>query len=122
MKPEELHRIHAANEHNSRVDFKEVTCRATGGDMALKKAMARRLAVCWNTLTGYPTQAIEAGCIGHAEAFVLELLEYVEKHAPADTELRKLTENIRKAYGERADALDWTNGRLHDCTSPECVT
>lgn len=62
-----LHHIHAAAAA-TRVEFEEgsisLTWRGEGsGSLALKRDMARRLAVCWNVLEGVPTEALEGGML-----------------------------------------------------------
>lgn len=100
-----LHRVHAGAT-SSRLEFDapiRMTWRGEGGDVAIKNAMAHRLATCWNVCEGIPTAllldgvirdvfaAVEAGDLAAAQALVARL--------------------------DRG--TDRSHGRLHDC--PGCL-
>ena len=95
-----LHRLHAAPQA-TRVQFDTlgITWRGEGGSVALKTEMARRLAVCWNVLVGAPTDALEEDAMGRLF------------NAVAAGDLATARDLVRQMDA----ALDWTDGRLHDC-------
>lgn len=70
MKPDELHRHHLAHDPKGkgwRVDLESVASiriAESSADAATKKAIALRLAVCWNVLEGIPTEALLEGVVG----------------------------------------------------------
>jgi len=93
-----LHAVHAAHDVQGkgwRVDIEGATWRVESSQStAISKAMALRLAVCWNVLEGIPTQALLDGCVRdfYKAANDLETLasqlEHVEEVEPIVKRLR----------------------------------
>lgn len=83
--------------------------------------MAHRLALCWNVCEGWPTDALEAGCLRDYDAAARSLISVVEKY-PTD-ELRADVVNavgrLRIALRNRDIHQDLTCSRLHDCE--DCI-
>ncbi len=67
LKADELHKVHAAHDATQkgwRVDVEGETWRTEGqASGEVKKAMALRLATCWNVLEGIPTAALLSGVV-----------------------------------------------------------
>ncbi|HEX2679553.1 MAG TPA: hypothetical protein VHM19_23045 [Polyangiales bacterium] len=119
-----LHRIHAApatGKGGCSVDIGGDRWRGDGSDNRdTKRLTARRIAVCWNVLEGWPTDALEAGCLREADEAAQALLDVLLsadlrgafKSEPAIVEA---TRRLREAFIERDAKCDLTHGRKSDC-------
>jgi hypothetical protein len=111
-KADQLHRIHAAHDGKAkgwRVDIEDQTWRTEGNaDMEQRKAMAVRLAVCWNVLEGIPTTALLAGAVLDFYRTADALAQAVDRGAPA-SEMKRLVKRLRDA--DKAHHLTDTNCR-----------
>lgn len=59
-----LHHVHcAATSSRLAIDDLSQLWRGEGGDLVVKRAVAERLATCWNVLEGFPTEALADGII-----------------------------------------------------------
>jgi hypothetical protein len=124
------HRIHAAPASGAggcSVDIGASRWRADGGkDREEKRAHARRIAVCWNVLEGWPTEALEDGVLRLVDDAARALLAAADcvdtdKIDPADARaLTAACDAMRAAFATRDPKQDTTHGRLHDC--PACMT
>jgi hypothetical protein len=122
-----LHRIHAApaaGKGGCSVDIGQNRWRPEGGkDRDEKRAAARRIAVCWNVLEGWPTDALESGALLEVDEAALALLDELDHvdlervavdRSPGICEAMK---RLRAAFAKRDALIDLTNGRKHDCES-----
>lgn len=102
-----LHRFHMRDQA-TRLEFEHtrhaMAWRADGRfPLALKGAIAHRLAVCWNVLEGMPTALLEQGLL-------LELCQAVDAGD---------IDRAKAALAKMDRASDNTDGRPHDC--PGCL-
>lgn len=100
-----LHRIHAGAS-SSRLEFDapvRVTWRGEGEDVAIKTAMAHRLATCWNVCEGIPTTLL-------LEGFLRDLVTAIDAGDLAAAQ--ELVSRMDRG-------IDRSHGRLHDC--PGCL-
>lgn len=102
---QKLHRYHMLDKA-SRLEFDaperawSMAWRADGRfPLALKGAIAHRLAVCWNVLEGMPTELLEQGL----------LIELVQAIDAGDMDRAKA------AVAKMDRGIDNTDGRAHDC-------
>lgn len=100
-----LHRFHMRDQ-SSRLEFdNEVHGMAWRADgrypLALKGAIAHRLAVCWNVLEGMPTELLEKGLL-------LELFKAVDAGD---------MDRAKAAVAKIDRGSDNTDGRPHDCNA-----
>lgn len=105
LKAGELHRHHLAYDRNGtgwRVDLGHAASVRieSGGELSgeVKRAIALRLAVCWNVLEGIPTEALLGGDVRVCFQVARELCDEVDKgKATAWPALRKLVATFRAA-------------------------
>jgi hypothetical protein len=119
LDPEKLHRLHASQavgKGGNSFDVGPVRWRGDGdaeGVREYKREMARRLVIAWNVCEGWPSDALEAGCLRDTDTAMRKLLSAIESH-PVDS----LPPNIVEATGKlrnRDVHQDLTGGRPHDC-------
>lgn len=119
---ENLHRIHAAPAAGlggRSFDVGPFRWRAEGGpkDGELARAVAHRLALCWNLCEGARTATLEDGAILREAEAHDALLDAIERGADL-AEIQRLAAAARQAANDLDDAYDRTGGRLNDC--PTC--
>lgn len=112
-----LHRIHAgvaSGKGGNSVDIGASRWRGeAGGDD--KREVARRIAVTWNVCEGWPTEALEAGCLREVDEAARALLkELGGLRDPA--RVSAAATRLREAFAVRDPQQDMTDGRPHDCT------
>jgi hypothetical protein len=118
-----LHRIHAApasGQGGRSFDLGGYRWRPTeaGKDSEDARAIAHRLALCWNLCEGIRTETLEAGALRKEADATAELVEAIERGEPPER-LRALTAALRRAGGLVEAGIDRSHGRLHDCPSCE---
>lgn len=106
-----LHRIHAAPTGGNSVDIgarwrpeKELTHEQA-------KAVAHRMALCWNLCEGWPTEVLEAGALRDLDTLTREILDLEANSRPINAKLEKL----RELHAKFDPAFDFTGGRPADC-------
>jgi hypothetical protein len=105
-----LHRIHAAPSKGWSVDIAGIRWRPeNGGSAEMKRAQAHRIALTWNLAEGFPTEALERGCLRDVNVAVHALLAAEEAGQPLAEHFAELRSALE------AQQLDETDGRLHDC-------
>ena len=105
-----LHRIHAAPTGGNSFELGSFRWRPEGhGTMEEKRAVAYRMAFCWNMAEGIPTEALQAGCVLQFHEAVNALLMAVERGEG----LQEVVQAVRDA--DSGLRVDETHGRLHDC-------
>ena len=118
------HRVHAALTSaigchgGCSLDIGPVRWRGEGGDQETKRELAYRLAVCWNLVEGWPTEALERGVLGAVEDALVQLLDLIDErsqHVPDD--IRMLGDRLSPLLDERDAHCDLTDGRPHDCAA-----
>ena len=115
------HRVHAApasGRGGCSLDIGPIRWRGEGGDQESKRELAYRLAVCWNLVEGWPTEALERGVLGAVEDALVQLLELIDErsqHVPDD--IRMLGDRLSRLLDERDAHCDLTDGRPHDCAA-----
>lgn len=125
--PERLHRIHVApalGTGGSSFDLDGVRWRGDAGAGPWKRAVAYRLALCWNLCEGWPTEVLEDGVLREDDHAVEALLNALRGLLDADAgalpaSVRELLANCEDVRRRRDAAYDLTNGRPHDC--PSCL-
>lgn len=119
----ELHRMHASvanGKGGNSFDVDSVRWRGEAGKGADKRAMARRLAVCWNVCEGWPTEALEAGVLRNADTAAQDLLaalDHVDLTVVAvdrSPEICGAMKRLREALAKRDTHYDLRNGLPHD--------
>lgn len=115
-----LHRIHAApaaGKGGCSFDLGGIRWRGDGGaptpeGQERKRAMAYRLAVCWNVIEGIPTEDLEAGILRD----VFDAAERLVAIMGGDgAEPGSDVAALRDALARFDGRVDRTDGRLHDC-------
>ena len=112
LKPNELHQHHLSYDAKGtgwRVDLGHAASIRieTGNEMssAVKRAIALRLAVCWNILEGIPTAALLDGAVADGFEAGRQLCDEIEQGAAtAWPALRKLAAAFRDADHQLAEA------------------
>lgn len=126
-----VHRIHASQASGlggNSFNIEAVRWRGEGGDKSdktTKREMARRVVVCWNVCEGWPTQALEDGCLREVDEAAEALLKAamgVElpdtmggPGEAAQTRFNDAIARLKAAFSVRDPQKDWTDGRAHDC-------
>jgi hypothetical protein len=118
---ERLHRIHASQAvgvGGNSFTIEPIRWRGEG-DGSVKREMARRIVLCWNVCEGWPTDALEAGCLRDYDAAAMNLISVVERYPTDDlpANLVNAVGHLRIALRNRDMQQDLTNGRPHDCES-----
>lgn len=112
MKPSELHRHHLAHDAKGtgwRVDLghaASIRIETQAGSMtnATKKAIALRVAVCWNVLEGIPTDELLGGAVRKCYEAARTLCDSLEADGLSDApELKTLVDAFRAADRALAD-------------------
>lgn len=112
-----LHRVHAApaaGKGGNSVDIGAVRWRGESSAGAPKREMAHRIATCWNVLEGWPTAALEAGCLREVDDAALALLSALEGETLTQ-EGNLARERLRAAFAARDPQQDLSGGRPADC-------
>jgi hypothetical protein len=111
-----VHAAPASGRGGCSLDIGPIRWRGEGGDQESKRELAYRLAVCWNLVEGWPTEALERGVLGAVEDALVQLLELIDErsqHVPDD--IRMLGDRLSRLLDERDTHYDLTDGRPHDC-------